>query len=75
LIVVNAGKSEIRNLQAIGRTLRKGNGADHATLYDIADDLSEGSFRNYTLNHFRKRIETYSVEQFPFKIYNIDLKY
>lgn len=74
LILVNGGKSEIRNLQSIGRTLRKGNGADNATLYDIADDLSEGSFRNYTLEHFRRRIEIYSSEQFPFKIFNIDLK-
>jgi superfamily II DNA or RNA helicase len=73
LIVVNAGKSEIRNLQAIGRTLRKGNGADDATLYDIADDLSIGSFKNYTLDHFRKRVEVYSAEQFPFKVYNIPL--
>lgn len=74
LILVNGGKSEIRNLQSIGRTLRKGNGSDNATLYDIADNLSEGSFVNYTLNHFRKRIEIYSSEEFPFKIYNIDLK-
>lgn len=74
LIVVNAGKSEIRNLQSIGRTLRKGGGSDEATLYDITDDLSEGSYRNYTLDHFRKRIEVYSSEQFPFKIYNVDLK-
>jgi hypothetical protein len=72
---VNAGKSEIRNLQSIGRTLRKGNGADDATLYDIADDLSVGSYKNYTLDHFRKRIEIYSSEQFPFKIFNIDLKF
>jgi superfamily II DNA or RNA helicase len=75
LILVNAGKSEIRNLQSIGRTLRKGNGADDATLYDIADDLSVGSYKNYTLDHFRKRIEIYSSEQFPFKIFNIDLKF
>lgn len=74
LILANAGKSEIRSLQSIGRTLRKGNGADEATLYDIADDLSEGTYRNYTLDHFRKRIEVYSTEQFPFKIFNVDLK-
>lgn len=74
LIMVNAGKSEIRNLQSIGRTLRKGNGADEATLYDIADDLTYRSYINYSLNHFKKRIEIYSAEQFPFRIYNIDLK-
>jgi superfamily II DNA or RNA helicase len=72
-IFTAAGKSEIRVLQSIGRTLRKGNGSDKATLYDIADDLSSGSYVNYTLNHFRSRIEMYSKEEFPFRIYNIDV--
>jgi superfamily II DNA or RNA helicase len=73
LILASGSKSEIRILQSIGRTLRKGNGADNATLYDIADDLSSGSFTNYTLEHFKKRVEIYSAEQFPFQIYTIDL--
>lgn len=72
-IFTAGGKSEIRTLQSIGRTLRKGNGSDNATLYDIADDLAIGSFTNYTLKHFRARIDMYAKEQFPFKIYNIDL--
>jgi superfamily II DNA or RNA helicase len=72
-IFTAAGKSEIRVLQSIGRTLRKGNGSDDAILYDIADDLSVGSFTNYTLKHFRTRIEMYSKEEFPFKIFNINL--
>jgi len=61
-------------LQSIGRTLRKGNGSDEATLYDIADDLSSGSYTNYTLQHFRSRIDIYSSEQFEFKIYTINLE-
>lgn len=73
LILASGSKSEIRILQSIGRTLRKGNGADDATLYDIADDISHGSYVNYTLEHFKKRIEIYSSEQFPFRIYNVDL--
>jgi superfamily II DNA or RNA helicase len=73
LILATAGKSEIRILQSIGRTLRKGNGSDNATLYDIADDISTGSFNNYTLQHFKRRIEIYSAEQFPFKVYTINL--
>ena len=73
LILASGSKSEIRILQSIGRTLRKGNGADDATLYDIADDISHGSYTNYTLEHFKKRIEIYSTEQFPFRIYNVDL--
>ena len=73
LILASGSKSEIRILQSIGRTLRKGNGSDEATLYDIADDLSQGSYSNYTLEHFKKRIEIYSAEQFPFKIINVNL--
>jgi superfamily II DNA or RNA helicase len=73
LILASGSKSEIRILQSIGRTLRKGNGSDDATLYDITDDLSHGSYTNYTLEHFKKRIEIYSAEQFPFRIFNISL--
>jgi superfamily II DNA or RNA helicase len=73
LILASGSKSETRILQSIGRTLRKGNGADNAVLYDIADDLSHGSNTNYTLEHFKKRVEIYSAEQFPFRVYNIDL--
>jgi len=72
VIFASGSKSEIKVLQSIGRTLRKGNGSDKAVLYDIADDLSVGSFSNYTLNHFKKRIEIYSSEEFDFKIYTID---
>ena len=74
LILASGSKSEIRILQSIGRTLRKGNGSDNATLYDITDDLSHGSYTNYTLEHFKKRIEIYSSEQFPFRIISVDLK-
>ncbi len=73
VIFASGSKSEIKVLQSIGRTLRKGNGSDKAVLYDIADDLSVGSFNNYTLQHFKKRIEIYSTESFDFKIYTIDI--
>lgn len=73
VIFASGSKSEVKVLQSIGRTLRKGNGSDKATLYDIADDLSVGSFENYTLQHFRKRIEIYGQEQFNFKIYTVNI--
>jgi superfamily II DNA or RNA helicase len=73
VIFASGSKSEIKVLQSIGRTLRKGNDADKATLYDITDDLSVGSFENYTLKHFRKRIEIYGSEQFPYKIYTVNI--
>lgn len=74
VIFASSSKSEIKVLQSVGRVLRKGNGADKATLYDIADDLSVGkSFKNYTLQHFRKRVEMYSAEQFEFKILTVPI--
>ncbi len=73
VIFASGSKSEIKVLQSIGRALRKGNGADKATLYDIADDLSTGSFENYTLKHFRKRVEIYGQEQFAIKVYTVEI--
>jgi len=73
VIFASGSKSEIKVLQSIGRALRKGNDADKATLYDITDDLSSGSFENYTLKHFRKRIEIYGSEQFPYKMYSVNI--
>jgi hypothetical protein len=32
-----------------------------------------GSFENYTLKHFKQRIEIYSTEEFPFKIFTVDI--
>lgn len=72
VIFASGSKSEVKVLQSIGRTLRKGNDADKATLYDITDDLTHGSFVNYTLQHFKKRIEIYGTEQFAFKVYTVE---
>lgn len=73
VIFASGSKSEVKVLQSIGRALRKGNDADKATLYDIADDLSVGAYQNYTLQHFRKRIEIYGTEQFEVKIYTVSI--
>ena len=73
VIFATGSKSEIKVLQSIGRTLRKADDSTEATLYDITDDLSVGSFENYTLKHFKKRIEIYGAEQFPYKIYTIEI--
>ena len=73
VIFASGSKSEVKVLQSIGRALRKGNDADKATLYDITDDLSVGAYQNYTLQHFRKRIEIYGSEQFEVKIYTVNI--
>ena len=74
VIFASPSKSRIRNLQSIGRVLRKGSNKTKATLYDIADDISYKSKRNYTLNHLIERIKIYNEENFNYDIVNIPLK-
>jgi superfamily II DNA or RNA helicase len=74
VIFASPSKSRIRNLQSIGRVLRKGENKVKATLYDIADDISYKSRKNYTLNHLIERIKIYNEENFNYDIVNIPLK-
>ena len=74
VIFASPSKSRIRNLQSIGRVLRKGKGKVKATLYDISDDCTHNSRKNYTLNHFIERIKTYNEEKFNYEIITINLK-
>jgi len=74
VIFASPSKSRIRNLQSIGRVLRKGDSKTKATLYDIADDISYKSRKNYTLNHLIERIKIYNEENFNYDIVNIPLK-
>lgn len=74
IIFASPSKSKIRNLQSIGRVLRKGVDNTEATLYDIVDDLQWKNKKNFAVKHFMERINIYSSESFDYKIYNIDLK-
>jgi superfamily II DNA or RNA helicase len=75
IIFASPSKSRVRNLQSIGRVLRKGDGKDTATLYDISDDLSWKSYHNHTLKHFAVRVKMYNQEEFDYSLYNIKLNY
>ena len=74
IIFASPSKSRIRNLQSIGRVLRKGDKKTKATLYDIADDIRYKSRKNYTLNHLIERIKIYNEENFNYDIINIPIK-
>jgi len=71
IIFASPSKSRIRNLQSIGRGLRKSDDKDSVELYDIADDLSWKKNMNYTLNHFSERINIYSTEKFDYEIHSV----
>src|SRR5210317_728480 len=73
IIFASPSKSRIRNLQSIGRGLRLKDNNSSATLYDISDDLTYNEKENYTLAHFRERINIYSEEQFNYEIHNVEL--
>ena len=73
IIFASPSKSKIRNLQSIGRGLRKSDTKDSAMLYDIADDLSWKSTSNFTLKHLMERVKIYDEEKFDYKLYSIGL--
>jgi len=74
VIFSSPSKSRVRNLQSIGRVLRKGDGKLKAVLYDIADDISYQHRKNYTLNHLIERIKIYNEEKFNYEIIQVSLK-
>ena len=74
LIFASPSKGRIRNLQSIGRVLRKGNDKNSAVLYDIVDDLQWKNTQNFAVKHFMDRVNIYNEEGFDFKIYNVDIK-
>lgn len=74
IVFASPSKSRVRNLQSIGRVLRKGENKTKAVLYDIADDITYKSKKNYTLNHLIERIKIYNEEKFNYEIIQLDFK-
>ena len=74
IVFSSPSKSRIRVLQSIGRGLRVGDNKDRATLFDISDDFTNKSKRNFTLTHFMERINIYNEEQFDYEIKRIKMK-
>jgi len=74
VIFASPSKSRVRNLQSIGRILRKGDKKSKAILYDIADDITYKSRKNYTLNHLIERIKIYNEEHFNYEVLQINFK-
>ena len=74
IVFASPSKSRIRTLQSIGRVLRKSENKIQSTLFDIADDLSWKSHKNYTITHYIERVKIYNQEKFPYKVYRVDLQ-
>mgnify|MGYP005696167419 FL=1 len=73
IIFASPSKSRIRNLQSIGRGLRIGDKKTICNLYDIGDDLSWKSKKNYTLLHMIERIKIYADEDFDYNTVEVKL--
>jgi len=73
IIFALPSKSKIRNLQSIGRGLRLHKSKTHASIYDIADDISKGEHKNYTYNHLLSRINYYAAEELNFETIELNL--
>jgi len=72
IIFTFSTKSVIRVLQSIGRVLRVSDEKTEANLYDIIDNISWKSKKNYGMKHALKRIEYYTEERFPYKLKEIN---
>ncbi len=73
VVFASPTKSRIRNLQSIGRGLRLGEEKTSCKLYDIGDNLSWKSHKNYTLNHLIERVKIYNEEGFNYKLLTVPL--
>lgn len=73
IIFASPSKSRIRNLQSIGRGLRKGDNKVACKLYDIGDDLTWKTRKNYTLLHMVERIKIYNDEHFDYTLAKVNL--
>ena len=71
IIFAFSTKSQVRVLQSIGRGLRIAENNQETKLFDVVDNLSWKSKKNYCLKHALIRLEFYQEEQFLYKIKDI----
>ena len=75
IVFASPSKSKIRVLQSLGRGLRRGDKSKSLKVFDISDDLSiAGGRLNFTLRHFKERINIYDEQKFDYEIRRINLK-
>lgn len=74
IIFASPSKSQIRVLQSIGRGLRKSDDGRVTQLFDITDDLSNGTTQqNFALLHSYERLKMYKAENFIYKTYKVEI--
>ncbi len=73
IVFASPSKSQIRVLQSIGRGLRKTDDGKSTTLYDIIDDITWKSRKNFGILHADERLRIYGREKFNHKTYRVNL--
>ena len=73
IIFASPSKSQIRVLQSIGRGLRKSSDGRKTWLYDISDDLSWKSRKNFSLLHSWERLKIYQKEEFEYNTVEVSI--
>ena len=74
IIFASPSKSQIRVLQSIGRGLRKSDDGRVTELYDISDDLSWKTKKNFSLLHSFERLKMYQKEEFQYQTIKVEIK-
>ena len=64
VVFASPSKSRIRNLQSIGRGLRRTDSKTKVVLIDVIDDLTLGKYLNYTFRHYLEIVKIYHSEKF-----------
>jgi superfamily II DNA or RNA helicase len=67
IVLIEAGKSFVRVIQAIGRGLRKAADKDRVQIYDVCSSLK------YSKRHLTKRKEYYNEAKYPFSIVKVPM--
>lgn len=73
IIFASPSKSQIRVLQSIGRGLRKSDDGRDTTLFDICDDISWQTRKNFALIHSFERLRIYQNEKFNYKTHKVGI--
>lgn len=73
IVFASPTKSKIRVLQSVGRGLRINKTKSSVVIYDLIDDFSWKSHKNYSVKHFFDRVEHYDSQQFDYSISKVEL--
>jgi len=67
-VLIEPGKSFVRVIQSIGRSLRVADDKDYADIYDITSNCK------FAKRHLTKRKQFYREAEYPFKVEKIHWK-